>query len=412
MRVRIAKGTAKGCVQAPPSKSMAHRLLICAGLSEGISIVHGIAESEDVLATMDCLEALGIRCEKAGDTISVHGKRLAQPEAAASSDTSQRVLNCRESGSTLRFFMPICLAIGGKTLFHGSSRLMERPQDVYRKICEAQEIAFRQNEDGITVCGKLQPGRFNLAGNVSSQFISGLMFALPQLDGDSTIEILPPVESRSYIEMTVSALKSFGIEVKWQNENTLYIKGGQTYFAQEAVVEGDYSNAAFLEALNVIGGNVRIMNLPEKSLQGDRVYKELFKSLKQNNDKEINISDCPDLGPILFAVAAANKGGTFSGCRRLKIKESNRGEVMAEELKKFGVTVTVGEDNVIVESAGLRPPKETLNGHNDHRIVMSEAVLLTLTGGEIDGAEAVAKSFPDFFEKLTSLGIEVTEIED
>ena len=412
MRVKIAKGTARGCVKAPPSKSMAHRLLICAGLSGGISVVHGFAPSEDVLATIDCLDALGIRCEKDGDTITVYGKRLSQMEASASSDTSERIMNCRESGSTLRFFLPICLAAGGKTVFRGSGRLMERPQDIYKKICEEQGIAFRQNEEGITVCGKLQPGRFQLAGNVSSQFISGLLFALPQLDGDSTIELLPPVESRSYIEMTLSALKSFGIEVDRRDENILYIKGGQTYSAHETVVEGDYSNAAFLEALSVLGGAVQITNLAEKSLQGDRVYKELFESLKKNNNKEINISDCPDLGPILFAVAAAKNGGTFSGCRRLKIKESNRGEVMAEELKKFGVTVTVGEDDVIVESAGFGPPKEILNGHNDHRIVMSEAVLLTLTGGEIDGAEAVAKSFPDFFEKLTSLGIEVTEIED
>lgn len=422
MRVKIGKGTARGIVQAPPSKSMAHRLLICAGLADGTSVIHGIATSEDVLATIDCLQALGIRCELEKDTAVVYGRKLNElcRDTAADEKTEERqkqenlvrTLRCRESGSTLRFFIPICLAAGGKTAFCGSGRLMERPQSVYRKICEEQQILFRQDETGILTEGKLKAGNFSLAGDISSQFISGLLFALPQLETDSTIQIQPPVESRSYIEMTLSALAAFGIEAGWKDENVLYVKGGQKFMPQELAVEGDYSNAAFFEALNVIGGQVSIGNLNENSLQGDRVYRRLFEDLKQKKKTEINISDCPDLGPILFAVAAAVGGGTFSGCKRLKIKESNRGEVMASELKKFGVKVHVGEDEVDVEGTCIHPPETILDGHNDHRIVMSCAVLLTLTGGEIQGAEAVTKSFPDFFEKLTSLGIEVTKIED
>ncbi len=422
MRVKIGKGKACGTVQAPPSKSMAHRLLICAGLAEGKSVIHGIAPSEDVLATIDCLHALGIRCELERDTAVVYGRRLRELyrdtaaeekiEEPQGAENPERTLICRESGSTLRFFIPICLTVGGKTAFYGSGRLMERPQSVYRKICEEQQISFCQNEKGILTEGRLQAGDFSLAGNISSQFISGLLFALPQLEADSTIRIQPPVESRSYIEMTLSALASFGIRAGWKDKNTLYVKGRQKFMPQEITVEGDYSNAAFFEALNVIGGQVSIGNLNENSLQGDRVYKRLFEELKQRNKTEINISDCPDLGPILFTVAAAAGGGTFSGCRRLKIKESNRGEVMASELKKFGVQVHVGEDEVVVENTGIYPPETMLDGHNDHRIVMSCAVLLTLTGGEIQGAEAVTKSFPDFFEKLASLGIEVTKIEN
>ena len=176
-------------------------------------------------------------------------------------------------------------------------------------------------------------------------------------------------------------------------------------------MEGDYSNAAFFEALNVFGGEVEIGNLPENSIQGDRVYKKMFSQLKEGTPI-LDVSDCPDLGPVLFAVAAAENGGVFSGTSRLKIKESDRGEVMAGELRKFGVSAAVYDDEITIYPAKFEKPCRELKGHNDHRIVMSEAVLLTLTGGIIDGAEAVTKSFPDFFKKLNSLGIEVEEIED
>ena len=288
MRVKIGKGTARGTVQAPPSKSMAHRLLICAGLADGTSVIHGIAPSEDVLATIDCLQALGIRCELEKDTAVVYGRELNElcRDTAADEKTEEtqklenpvRTLMCRESGSTLRFFIPICLAAGGKTDFYGSGRLMERPQSVYRKICEEQQILFRQDGAGISTEGRLKPGNFSLAGDISSQFISGLLFALPQLEADSTIQIQPPVESRSYIEMTLSALAAFGIEAGWKDENVLYVKGGQKFMPQELAVEGDYSNAAFFEALNVIGGQVSIGNLNENSLQGDRVYRSFLKT--------------------------------------------------------------------------------------------------------------------------------------
>lgn len=404
MKVRIGKGTAKGTVSAPPSKSMAHRLLICAGLSGSECIVHGISDSEDMLATMDCLRALGVQCEKEKDTVKVSGIDIRK--AAASEN-----LNCRESGSTLRFFVPIALLTGKETVLTGSRRLMERPLSVYEELFSQHGIAFQKTEREIRTRGSLRYGSFEMDGNVSSQFVTGLLFALPLLEGDSRIVLRPPVESRSYIDMTLSALKLFGVEADWQEENILYIKGNQRYHAEEVFVEGDYSNAAFFEALNLLGGQVKIENLRKDSLQGDRVYEELFEALKRPG-AELYLSDCPDLGPVLFAAAAAKHGGKFTGTSRLKIKESNRGEAMAEELRKFGVTAEVLENEVIVGSQGLREPKEVLDGHNDHRIVMSEAVLLTQTGGIIDGAEAVSKSFPDFFEKLASLGIEVEKIEN
>lgn len=404
MKIRINEGKAKGIVKAPPSKSMAHRLLICAGLSKGTCIVHGIVRSKDVEVTMDCLRAVGVKLEEAEGSVRVTGADIKNASAG-------KILDCGESGSTLRFFVPLCLISGANAVLRGSKRLMERPLGIYKTMCEDRGLLFSQDETSLMVKGPLKSGNFKLAGNISSQFISGLLFALPLLDGDSVVTITPPIESRSYINMTISALALFGVEASWHDEKTIYIKGNQEYKCSEAWVEGDYSNAAFFEALNVFGGDVKIDNLPENSIQGDRVYGKMFDQLKKGTPA-LDISDCPDLAPILFAVAAAKNGGVFSGTRRLKIKESSRAEVMTEELAKFGVSSSVYDDEVIIYPIEFKKPSGELDGHNDHRIVMAEAILLTLTGGVIDGAEAVTKSFPDFFEKLKSLGIEVKEIED
>ena len=404
MKVKIKKGLASGRVDAPPSKSMAHRILICAGLSSGTSIVNGIAESEDILATIDCLNALGARCEKYGESIKVTGINFDEVK----SDT---VLKCRESGSTLRFFVPICMMSGKTISLTGSERLLQRPLGVYKDLCLEKGMQFMQEDGQVKVAGPLAPGTYRMAGNVSSQFVSGLLFALPMLDGESKIELITPVESRSYINMTIAVLKEFEVDVYWDGDNAIVIPGGQTYKAKEVTVEGDYSNAAFLESLNLFGGKVEVGNLNQESLQGDKVYSEMFDALSTDS-AQLDLSDCPDLGPILFAVSAALNGGRFTGTARLRIKESDRATVMAEELAKFGINVIVGEDFVFVEPGSLSEPETLLYGHNDHRIVMSMAVLSTTTGGVIDGAEAVSKSFPDFFEKLTSLGIEVETIEN
>lgn len=404
MKVKIEKGKAQGTVIAPPSKSMAHRLLILAGLSGSKCIVHGIADSQDMLATMDCLRALGAELEQTGDTVTVCGIDVTKANPC---DT----LKCRESGSTLRFFIPIALMTGQQVEFCGSERLMERPLGIYEEICKDFGFAFEREKGGLRVCGMLKPGTFEMDGNVSSQFITGLLMVLPLLPGDSLIKLRPPVESRSYINMTMEALRMFGASAEWKTDDTILVKGNQSYRAEEVFTEGDYSNAAFFEALNHLGSKVKIENLKENSLQGDRVYRELFVRL-DGPGAEMDISDCPDLAPVLFAVAAAKYGGKFKGTDRLKIKESSRGEVMAEVLDKFGVKVIQGDNEITVMPGGLRNSGVCAEGHNDHRIVMSEAVLMTLTGGIIEGAEAVSKSFPDFFDKLVSLGIEVKKIED
>jgi 3-phosphoshikimate 1-carboxyvinyltransferase len=379
---------------------MAHRLLICAGLSEGKSVIHGVSECEDVLATIDCLRAFGIECVRDGDTVTVIGGKDLVKHAPTES------LCCRESGSTLRFLLPVALLSGNDTVLCGASGLMQRPMTVYEEICAERGLKYEKRDGCITVKGPLSAGEYKVVGNISSQFISGLIFALTLADGDSIISITPPIESRSYINLTVSALREFGVTVTWSDERTLYIKGNQKYCACETTVEGDYSNAAFLDALNLLDGSVEVLGLNDGSLQGDKVYKGMYRMLCKGTPT-IHIGDCPDLGPVLFALSAVKNGAVFSGTRRLKIKESDRSGAMAEELKKFGTSVTVYDDSVVVYPADFHAPSEPLCGHNDHRIVMALSVLLTLTGGCIEGAEAVKKSFPDFFECLSSLGIDI-----
>ena len=393
MTVTIYPSAPQGSVAAPPSKSMAHRMLICAGQAMGAQTVHGVAPSEDILATVDCLRALGVSCALQNGDAAITGYTLHCGDEGA-------VLPCRESGSTLRFFLPLCL-IGPPVTLTGSARLLARPLDVYADICRKQGIAFEKGETALRVQGKLAPGEVRLPGDVSSQFVSGLLFALPGLPGDSVLRLRPPVESRSYIDMTMAALRAFGVETVWLDRETIAVPGRQCYaFRSEVTVEGDWSNAAFFLALGV-----PVTGLDPESLQGDRVCEAYFDALRQS-PATLDISDCPDLGPVLLAFAAAHAGGTFTGTRRLRIKESDRGAAMAEELAKFGVSVRL-EENRITVSGGLRAPTETLDGHNDHRIVMALAVLCTLTGGTIAGAEAVKKSFPDFFERLQDCKIEM-----
>ena len=399
MKVSIHPGKAAGSVAAPPSKSMAHRLLICAGLSRGTSRIRGVELNEDILATIDCLRSLGASCAIDGDTVTVTGT---DPRLATPSET----LCCRESGSTLRFFIPLALLCGNRVSFTGTEKLLSRPLEVYRQLCREQGFLFTKTGRILQVQGSLKGGTFPIPGDISSQFITGLLFALPLADRDSVIRITTPLESKSYIALTLQALRVFGVKAQWQDSRTLLIPGGQHYHAADMTVEGDYSGAAFYSAMNALGSDITVTGLSPDSLQGDRVYKQHFESLCAGRP-EIDISDCPDLGPVLFAVAAAKNGALFTGTRRLKLKESDRAAAMAQELAAFGTRVTVEENSVTVMPEGFHPPERVLCGHNDHRIVMSLAVLLTLTGGEIDGAQAVRKSFPDFFEKLQMLGIDV-----
>lgn len=400
MIATIEKGTAYGRVEAPPSKSVSHRYLICGALSGG-SVIENVAFSEDIKATLNCLGALGAEYEIDGGTVKIGG--ISPDKAVKCAE-----LFCNESGSTLRFLIPLCLLFGQKITLKGTERLMSRSLAVYKEMCLSQGIEFTEDKESVTVCGKLTAGKYSVRGDVSSQFISGLMFALPLLGSDSIIDIMGALESGSYLGMTVKALAEFGVRISRTDEHTIFIKGNQTYKPRTLRVEGDYSNAAFFEAFNSVGGNVAVAGLKKDTCQGDAVYRKLFGKLVRGCP-EIDISDCPDLAPVLMAVAAANNGVRLTGTHRLKIKESDRGAAMAEELAKFGCNTEVWENEITVHPRALKTPELPLSGHNDHRIVMALSLLCSITGGSIYGAEAVNKSFPDYFRKLASLGIKVEE---
>lgn len=390
----------EGQVSAPPSKSMAHRLLICGALAKGCSTIHGVSDSEDVRATLACLRALGAEYTRDGDTVEINGFDPRTPRACPP-------LDCNESGSTLRFLIPLCLCGGGARHLTGSRTLFSRPLSVYEEICREGGILFERGEQGLTLDGTLTAGEYRVAGNISSQFISGLLFALPLLPGDSTLTVLPPLESGSYLDLTLSALATFGITVERTDERHFHIPGNQHYLPTEARVEGDYSGAAFFEALSLFDCDVRVVGLSENSLQGDRAYRGFYPLLLRGTPT-LPIANCPDLGPILMALAAAKNGAVLCGTRRLKIKESDRGAAMAKELAKFGCSVSVHEDSIVVYPVDFHAPSEDLDGHNDHRIVMALSTLLTFTGGRIRGAEAVKKSMPEYFDLMRSLGTEVS----
>lgn len=422
MNVDIGKSTANGTITAPPSKSYAHRLLIGAALSRGTSTIENVCLSDDIRATLDCAQTLGA---------TVSFEETPVPQTVRVCGTGGKLLRggeffCRESGSTLRFFLPLALcalsenprtnaASSGKAIFRCSPRLAERGIGVYEEALKNAASFEKITENGngaITVSGTLLPGKYTIRGNVSSQFATGLLFALPLLPENSELEILPPAESESYIAVTADVLNKFGVSIEKTAQNTWFIGGNQHFSSGIFRTEGDESNAAFLKALNALGGNVIVTGLNKNSLQGDKICDTLFKQLSAGYT-EADLKNCPDLAPVLFAVAAAKHGARFSGTRRLKIKESDRAEAMREELAKFGAVVTVAENEVTVlpPPCGLHAPESVLSSHDDHRIAMALSLLCTITGGTISGAEAVRKSYPDFFSVLSSLGVSLRRYE-
>ena len=398
MTVTIKQSKAKGVITAPPSKSVAHRALICAANTNGCTVSH-IAYSDDINATLNCLEALGSKVERHENSVFLGGLNSKNFKENA-------VLLCNESGSTLRFMLPICLLSDKKITLKGTKRLFERPLGIYEEICQNQGLYFEKGEDFVTVCGPLKSGEYAVRGDISSQFITGLIFALSLLNEDSKIILTGKIESKSYIEITLKTLKDFGVKVEFTG-NVICIKGGQEYNSTDFFVEGDCSNAAFLDSFNLLGGEVEVLGLNPVTTQGDYVYKRFFEELKQGV-KRFDLSDCPDLAPIMFSMAAVLGGATFTGTKRLKIKESDRAEAMKQELKKFGIETKIYDNEVVIESGVLNTPNEILCSHNDHRIVMSLAVLSSITGGTISGAEAVNKSYPDFFKDINKLKIELS----
>ncbi len=414
MKVKITPSTVNGQISIPASKSMAHRAIICASLSDGESIVSNVTNSKDIEATVGCMKALGANIEQLNETTyKIKGTKL-------SNQTGNITCDANESGSTLRFLIPFAACTNAKVQFLGKGRLLQRPMDVYANEFKEQNIEFIQTDKEILVQGSLKAKNYVVRGDISSQFITGLMFVLPLLESDSTLTITEPYESKSYVNLTLQMLNKFGIEIIETSSNSYLIKGNQSYKASQVQVEGDFSQLAFYAVLGTLNHDLQCSNMDINSKQGDKAILDCIPSYSTNNDtitihkstpvaQTIDLSNCPDLGPILCVLAAFTHGETkIINCARLRMKESDRIEAMETELKKWNVDITSTFDSITIhgkEKYNLDPSIEIF-GHNDHRIVMAMSVfgLCANTSCVIDDAQAISKSYPTFFDDIKRLG--------
>lgn len=412
MLARIQPSRLQGSVTVPPSKSMAHRALLCAGLAAGTTQIQGILPSQDMEATCRALTALGASIARQGSLARVQGV-AGRPKAP------QGPVDCGESGSTLRFLIPAFALASAPARLTGRGRLPQRPLGPYGAIFHGQGLPFAQDETGVSFQGPLAPGDYGLPGDVSSQFISGLLFALPLLPGDSHIRIQPPFESRGYVNMTLQVMDAFGVQAAFLDGLTLHVPGNQRFTAPAApfLVEGDDSQAAFFLTLDAILGDVSVAGLSLRSIQGDRVMGEILARCGHVPGQPprplapfvADLGDCPDLGPILMTLGLFCRGESrLVNAGRLRLKESDRGTAMAQELSKLGGQASLAGDEIRIRQSRLRPGP-ALSSHGDHRIAMALAVaaLGARIPADIQGAEAVEKSYPDFWKDLAAIGARV-----
>ncbi len=418
MKIKIYPSKCSGEIKIPSSKSMGHRAIICASLANGKSIISNLDYSDDILATIDGMRKLGanIQCEK--DKLIIEGIKNFD-------DLKDNIIDCNESGSTLRFFIPIFSLTGEKISFTGKNRLLKRPQKIYEEIFKEQNLYYFQDEDKIEIEGKIKAKEYFIDGNISSQFISGLLFTLPLLEENSIININPPFESASYIDLTMEVLKEFGITINKVTPLRFEIQGGQKYIAKDYKVEGDFSQLAFFAVLGALNNNLKCTGVNLNSKQGDKAIIDILKKsgvkieeieegylVQKGKIKgcEIDLGDCPDLGPILNVLAMYGEGEfKIFNAGRLRLKESDRISAMEEELKKLGVEIETTEDEIKILGKKNYLGNIEVFGHKDHRIVMSLAIAGTMLEKPIiiDGAEAVEKSYPKFFQDLESLNVKV-----
>lgn len=419
-----------GDVTIPPSKSMAHRAIIAACLAEGKSIITNIDLSDDIIATIEGMRAFGAEITLLGDG---QRKKLIIEGVSKKQSTKNRLIDANESGSTLRFFIPIATLFDGETRFIGRGKLGMRPLDTYEKIFNEQGLHFQPSgtpELDLTVGGRLNAGRYEMAGNVSSQFITGLLFTLPLLTGDSVIAITTEVESIGYLELTLEVLRAFGINVTYnETEREFLIPGGQCYRAQTYTIEGDYSQAAFFLSAGALGNAVRVTGLKPDSNQGDKGIIEILEQLGAVMHSEgdavtasapnglkggatIDGAQVPDIIPVSALVACLSPGETqIINLKRLRIKESDRLEATKEELAKLGADIrVVGEELHITGIASLHGDA-TGWSHKDHRMAMMLAIASTVCENEIiiKDAEYVSKSYPTFWQEFEALGGQISE---
>ena len=408
MNITITPAELAGTIVPPPSKSQAHRALIAAALAHGESVISNVALSQDIEATIRCLGELGAQFRREGGGIAVQGmganvmsplRRMAYPR-----------LDCGESGSTLRFLIPIALAVRGGGVFTGHGRLMERPLTPYFDLFNEKDIFYEYKDGALTVAGMLTPGTYQLPGNVSSQFFTGLLFALPLVDGPSAVIPTTPLESEGYIQMTLQVMAHFGVEfpVSMSLPPQYYPQGNQTYRAADFAVEADWSQAAFWYAAQALGNPVTVEGMAPDSVQGDRIITDLALQLSGPGAVELDISGCPDLAPPLAAMAALRAGKTtrLTNAARLRMKESDRLASVTAALSVLGADVKEGPDFLEIQGKEQLAGGVKVDSFNDHRIAMMAAIAAArcINPVTINGAECVAKSYPNFWEEYKRLG--------
>lgn len=407
MNLTITPTRLHGTVTPPPSKSQAHRLLIAAALAAGESVIENVALSDDIRATLRCMEALGASWTLEGRVLRVRGVGGVTPLTSTGEELPR--LDCGESGSTLRFLIPVALALAGGGVFTGRGRLMERPQQPYFDLFREKGIFYEQSGGVLTVRGRLTAGEYRLPGNVSSQFFTGLLFALPLLPEPSVIVPTTPLESAGYIAMTLQAMEEFGVAVPQTRSLPPHflVPGGREYVSRRAAVEADWSQAAFWYAAQVLGSGVTVAGMNEQSLQGDRAVLPYSRRIAVGGPVELDVSGCPDLAPPLAAMGALMDGELrLTNAGRLRMKESDRLSAVTEALTAMGADVTEGPDSLTIIGKPSLPGGCTVDCRNDHRIAMMAAVAAARCREPVTllGAECVSKSYPDFWEDYQTLG--------
>jgi 3-phosphoshikimate 1-carboxyvinyltransferase len=412
-QVTILPSTINGTISAPPSKSESHRAIICAALSKGRSSIRNVILSEDIKATIHAIEAFGVQTQYNNHILTV--------ESNGDIPITSKIIDCHESGSTLRFMIPLFSLANQSVTFTGQTSLMNRPLSIYKNIYEKDGFVYKKEENFLTIKASLKARIYDIPGNISSQFISGLLFALPLLSGDSQINIIGDYESRNYVLMTLKALKDFGVEIDETNYG-YYIRGNQKYISRNYQISGDYSQAAYFMVSGAFSNQLEITNLDHQSLQGDRAIAEILEKANANISqiesgfvvsksslvgRKINIENCPDLGPIIALMCSVAKGhSTITGASRLRIKESDRIQSTVQVLKTLGANISVDGDDIHIDGVpylqgGL------IDSYNDHRIAMmaSIAALVSKSPITIKRACAINKSYPHFYSDLESIGV-------
>jgi len=414
-KVTIKHSLFKGRVKIPSSKSVSHRAVICAGLSQGVSNIGNINFSQDIDATIEAMKSFGVAVEKREDSLKITG--VVKPDIMGS------VIDCFESGSTLRFLIPVAALTGKKVVFRGRGELVNRPLGPYYRIFDEKHIRYSTTEGKLplTIMGRLSHGEYRIRGDVSSQFISGLLFALPLLEGDSKIIMASELESKAYVDLTVDMLKRFSVNVDNFGYKEFRIKGNQKYKAVDCSVEGDFSQAAFWLVAGTLGADIECLGLNLSSLQGDKAILDVIEqmgghievrddSVRALHSKTKGIifdaSECPDLVPVVTVLASLSEGTTeIVNAARLRIKECDRLKAICTELNKIGADIEESEDGLIIRGRE-RLKGGTTQSWGDHRIAMSLAIASIKCSDPlvIEDSSSVRKSYPEFWNHFKMLG--------